>query len=338
MPGRAVLTVLFGSLVSAATLTGQSPAPRIRTPSVLPIVAITVTGNKTLSTDAILAVSGLKMNQDGSAAVFDAARDRLLDTGYFDVVSYSFRQQNLGFAIAFTVTEMTQVYPIYVEALPITREQVMQLLKANDPLFDGLLPGTKKVIDRAATAVEQFLATSNPEIRVRAKVAATGPENYEIQFAPAEGLPVIADVTFEGSNLIKSAVLHEVMVENGIGQAFSDANIHAVLNRFIRPLFEKQGYMRVSFPRSRASRPPSVKGVDVHVTIVDGTQYRLGTISVRGAIMSGPLANDTRRILRMANVSRGEFVNGDEITQGVARIHDTLRGEGYLDETLSPDQ
>jgi outer membrane protein insertion porin family len=332
MQARALPIILFASLVSTTGLSAQAPASRLRTPSILPISAIAVTGNKTLKTEAILAVSGLKINDNGGPAVFDAASDRLLATGYFDTVSYTFRQQNLGFSITFAVTEMKQVYPLYVEALPITPEQVTQLLKSKDPLFTGLLPGTKQVIDRAAAAVEQYIASTNPGLRVRAKVILSGPEHYEIQLAPAEGLPVIADVTFEGSALIKDSELHEVMIRNGIGQVFSDASIRALLDRFIRPLFEKQGYMGVTFPKITSKPAAGVKGIDVHVTVADGPRFKLGAVSVRG-----PAAADSKRILRMANLPSSDFANGDDLLQGATRIHDVLRGEGYLDVTVSTD-
>jgi outer membrane protein insertion porin family len=329
MQGRAALFVL----IFAATLAAQSPAPRARTPASLPIRAITITGNKTLPTDAVLAATGLKVNDPGGAAAFDAARDRLLDTYYFDQVSYTFRQQDAGFAVNFTVAEMKQVYPLHVEALPIATDEVARLLKSKDSLFNGLLPGSQPAIDRAAATVEQHLAPANPGLRVRAKVVATGPDGYEILLAPAEGLPVIADVTFEGSKLINENDLHIAMIENGIGRPFSDAGVREVLDRFIRPLYEKQGYMGVSFSRITSAPAAKVKGVDVHVTVDDGPQYRLGTLSVRG-----PMAGNATRIIRIANIPRGEFVNGDEIQQAVTRIHDTLRGEGYLDVAVSTDR
>jgi outer membrane protein insertion porin family len=332
MPRRVALSVLVFALC-AAILHAQAPASRIRTPSVLPITAITITGNKTLPTDAILAASGLSINETGGPAIFDAARDRLLDTGYFDQVSYTFRQQDLGFAINIAVTELKQVYPLHIEALPITLVQATQLLKSKDPLFNGLLPGTKQAIDRASAAVEQYLASANPGLRVRARVIPTGTDNYEVLLAPAEGLPVIADITFEGSKLIGESELHEVMIENGIGQVFSDASLRGLLDRFIRPLFEKRGYMRVSFTKITSQPAAQVKGIDVHVTIDDGPQFRLGALSVHG-----PMAGNTARILRIANIPRGEFVDGDDIQEAVTRIRDTLKSEGFLDVTVSTDR
>ncbi len=330
MQGHALRVAIVTSLLSAGPLMAQAPASRIRTPSVLPISSITVTGNKITNTEAVLASSGLKVNDNGGPAMFDAARDRLLDTGYFDSVSYSFRQQDLGFAVTFTVIEMKQAFPIRVEALPITPDEVVQLLKSKDPLFNGLLPAAKQVLDRAAATVEQSLSATNPGLRVRAKVIPAGPDRFEVQFAPAEGLPVIADVTFEGSAIVKDNVMHEVMIEHGIGQVFSEASLRALLDRYIRPLFEKEGYMRVSFPQVTNKPSAGVKGIEVHVTVADGERYKLGTVSVLGKMQS-----DSKRILRMANLPQSDFVNGNDLQQGADRIHDTLRGEGYLDVSVT---
>lgn len=332
MRGRSALIFGIAGVGLALTALAQAPASRLRTPAVLPITAITVSGNKMLTTYAILAASGLKVNENGGSAIFDAARDRLLDTGYFDVVSYTFHQQDLGFVINFNVTELKQVYPVHAEALPITLDQLGELLRSKDPLYDGLLPGSEKIIRRAASAIEQFLAPTHPEIRVQAKVIPVGPERYEVEFSPAEGVPVIADVTFTGSKVVAESVLHDAMIENGIGRPYTDASVHSVLDRYIRPLFEKQGYMRVAFPQITGTPAAKVKGIDVHVTVVDGPRFRMGTLSVRGA-----MAGQSNRILRMANVTKGEFANGDELTQGATKIHDTLRGEGYMDVTVSTD-
>jgi outer membrane protein insertion porin family len=322
----------FVAVLGAVAAAAQTPE-RVRTPANSPIQSITIAGNKSLTTDAILTASGLFIDGNGGSATFEAARDRLLDTGYFDLVSYSFKQQNQGFAVAFTVKDVKEVYPVRAEALPITPDKLTRILQSNDPLFNGVLPGTKRVIDRAALLIEQSLAADHPDLHIRAKVVATGPERYEIQFSPAEGLPIIADVTFEGSQAATSGELRLAMIEGAIGQPFSDASIHALLDRLIRPAYEKQGYMAVSFPKITSKPDAAVKGVDVHVTVVDGPQFRLGEVSVRG-----PLPNDARRILGIAKVPRMDLINFDEFTQAVPRILDALHNEGYLDATVAVDR
>jgi outer membrane protein assembly factor BamA len=319
-------------VLSAVALAAQVPV-RTRTPTVAPIVAIGVTGNKTLGADTILVASGLKKGDDGGSAIFDAARDRLLNTGYFDLVSYTFKTQDLGFAITFSVIELKQLFPLHVEALPVSLDQVKQLLKAKDPLFNRLLPGTKPVIDRAAAVIEQWLAVTSPGTRVRARVVNVGPDRYEVQFSPADGLPVIANVSFEGSKLIREPELRAAILEGAIGQVFSEASVQALLDHFIRPLYEKQGYMLVSFPKVSGVPAAEVKGIEVKVTVAEGPRYKLDSISVHGAMIG-----DSRRILRIANLPQMDFMNTDEFLQAVPRIRDTLRGEGYLDVAVSTDR
>ena len=336
MPGRRPLSAVAICLMWASTASAQSPAVRIRPPSVLPISSIRIEGNQKLRTDAILGVLGLKVKDEGGTAVFNAARDRLLDTGYFDTVSYMYRQQDLGFAVTFTVSEMQQVYPIRVQGLPITSGQIADILRQKDPLFNGLLPGTKKVVDRAAGYVQESLDTTNPDMHVRARLIPTGQDRYEVEFSPAEGLPVIADVTFEGSSAVSAADLHTVMIENGIGQPYSEENVKALLDQYVRPLFEKQGHMRVRFPRIVGNPAEKVKGIDVRVTVDDGPVFKLGQVSVRG-----PGAGDSKRLLRMANIQTSDSahsINGDEITTGVDKIREVLRGEGHLDAKVSVDR
>lgn len=329
MHGRAVSCFLFAALLPAAYVAAQVPV-RERTPAVAPITSLNVTGNKALSAEDILAASGLALHQNGGIATFDDARDRLLATGYFDYVSYTFKQAGEGFAITFAVVEMKQAYPVRPEALPVTVDQVTQILREKIPLFHGLLPGTKQMTERAAAAVEEFLAPANPGLRVRARVLALGPDRFEIQLTPAEGLPVIADLTFEGSKLISAADLHVAAVQGAIGQFYSDSGIHAVLDRVIRPLYEKQGYMAVSFTHITSKPDADVKGVDVHVSVVDGPRFRLRDVSVRG-----PAAGDSGRILRMANLPAMDVINFDEFTQAGQRIREALRNEGHLDASVS---
>jgi outer membrane protein assembly factor BamA len=319
-----------------ATASAQAPAVRVRPPSVLPISSIAIAGNQKLKTDAILGTLGIKVKDQGNTTVFNAARDRLLDTGYFDTVSYMYRQKDLGFAVTFTVSEMQQVYPIRVQGLPVTPEEIGDILRVKDPLFNGLLPGIRKVVDRSAQYVQQSLSATNPDIHVRARVIPTSADHYEVEFSPAEGLPVIADMTFEGSSAVSATDLHTVMIENGIGQPYSEENVKALLDQYVRPLFEKEGYMRVRFPRIVGNPAEKVKGIDVRVTVDDGPVFKLGQVSVRG-----PGAGDSKRILRMANIqssSSGAVINGDEIAKGVGKIQNVLHGEGHLDAKVSVDR
>src|SRR5205807_8941830 len=95
-------------LVFALALEAQKPAGRTRkstssaTSSTsqgarqFAIDLITVEGNKILNGEAIVTASGVKPGDRVDKAEFDAARDRLIATGYFDSVGYHYRPSEQG--------------------------------------------------------------------------------------------------------------------------------------------------------------------------------------------------------------------------------------------------
>ena len=152
--------------------------------------SIKVEGNRVLTVPGILAASQLKTGVPGGAAVFDAARDRLLATGYFETVGYQFRPSSKGgIDLTLEVQEMQPLYAFSTEALPVTVEEISAWLKSKDPLFTGRMPGTAPTLDRASLLIEQLLDTKKAPLKVDGKVIATGPNRYIIQFMPATGLP-----------------------------------------------------------------------------------------------------------------------------------------------------
>ena len=96
----------------------------------------------------IVAASGLKLGEAGDTAIFDAARDRLLATGYFETVAYRFRDsaKGVGYDVSFDVQEMQPLYSIHLEALAASTEEVVGYVKTKDPLFTGRIPGTRQVL------------------------------------------------------------------------------------------------------------------------------------------------------------------------------------------------
>ena len=81
--------IYFVLLLFAGLLPGQTPGPRT-------VAGISRRfdydrGQQDSSAAAIVEASGLKLGEKGNAATFDAARDRLIATGYFDTVGYRYK-------------------------------------------------------------------------------------------------------------------------------------------------------------------------------------------------------------------------------------------------------
>ena len=323
--------ILFVLLLFAGTVPAQTAAASRD----FPLDSITVDGNRILSTPAIVAASGLKLGAPGNGAIFDAARDRLISSGYFDMVSYQYKpaKDGAGYAVTFEVQEITTLYPIRIDGLAATTEEITTFLKSKDPLFTGKMPGTQQVLKRTATEIQQYLETRGHPGEVAGKVISPAVETFVIDFTPIRGLPAVSAVSFEGSRLIAAVDLHNKISEVAFGQPFTEEGFRGLLESQILPLYEAKGYMRVSFPKITAERSTEVTGVDVKVTVDEGVEYKLTRVTVRGAS-----AAESARIIKAAKLPQMTVANFDDVIQAAKRVQDSMRHQGFLNARVTTDK
>jgi outer membrane protein insertion porin family len=311
----------------------QKPAP-LNSAAEFPIDSIMVEGTRILKAENVVAASGLKMGEPANGVAFDAARDRLLKSGYFQNVSYRFKPSGRGgYDLTFEVAEAEPLFPIRLEGLPGATADAVAWLKQHDPLFQGRIPGTQAVLERTSHEIEQFLATRKSSVQVAGKVAVIAAERYEARFMPAAGLPNVAIVTFEGNKAIRDTELSNAIGAVAFGQPFTEESFRLLLDSQIRPLYEAKGYLRVAFPKITAAPSPNVKGVDVHVALTEGEQYKMGDTIIRG-----PMQNNTKHLLRVAAVPKMTIVDFDKINEAARRMKNGLKQEGYLDVEVTVDR
>jgi len=341
MPRISLVLLLFAGLIPAQTPARKATSaavPTTPTPTSVardfPIDSITVEGNRILSVAAITAASGLKLGATGNIAVFDAARDRLIASGYFDMVAYRYKPATAGgYDVTFEVQEIDTLYSIRIDGLPATLDEITRFLRSNDSLFTGQMPGTQQVIRRTATEIEQYLETKGHSDKVAGKVIATAPEHFEVDFTPIRGLPAVSAVSFEGSKLISAIDLHNKISEVAFGQPFTENSFRTLLESQILPLYEAKGFMRVTFPKITSEPSTDVTGVDVKVTVDEGAEYKL----TRAAV-AGKSAGESERILKRAKLPQMTIANFDQIRDAAKRVQDSMRHQGFLDARVTTDK
>jgi len=325
-PAISFFIILLG--LFAGVMFAQVPAKRD-----FPVASITIEGNRLLDTSAILTASGLKRGEVVNPEAFDTVRDRLLATGYFETVSYRYKPSDKGeYDVTFSVKELDTVYPIRVDALGATTDEIVAFLKTHDPLFTGKLPGARQVLDRTAREIEQFLSTRQQSVSVAGRVVAVMPGQFEINFTPARGLPAVSQVAFEGAKVIGARDLHNKIDEVAFGQPYTEDGFRLFLENQIRPLYEAQGYMHVTFPKITSAPAKQVQGVDVNITVDEGEQYKLSKV-----IVGGRMADDSERILKTANIPKMTVANFDQVKEGADRVRDSMRHDGYLDAKVTTE-
>src|SRR5258708_7382423 len=152
--GLLAVTMLGTGAIAQTRKTARKPtvvAPPPNEQTAWPIESLTVEGNHIWPSAKILAVAGMRAGRMATKAEFEAefeaARQRLVATGFFDSVGYHFApaRDGKGYAAAFQVSEVGQIFPLQFEDLPATDAELRALLAQKDPLYGPKTPATKPV-------------------------------------------------------------------------------------------------------------------------------------------------------------------------------------------------
>lgn len=323
---RWVAVLVIGGLGIAAQRPARKKAAAAEAGREWPIQSLAVTGNRAHAAERILRVAGLKIGQPANPAVFDAARERLLETGFFASVGYRYEPSadGKGYAATLEVAEVEPLYPVRFEDLPAPPDQIAAALGRADPLFGERIPATEPVLKRYAQAIEGFLAASGKKESVAGRLAAEGPDQLAVVFRPAAPPPVVAFVKFVNSSVLPAVTLQNAMAGVAVGVPYSEKRLRQLLDTAIRPLYEARGRLRVEFPKVEAAPAADVKGVVVTVSVEEGASYNLGEVRVGG----GPVA--TAALLKAADLKSGDIANFQEVEAGRQRMLKLLRRNGYM--------
>lgn len=301
-----------------------------------PLVSLAVEGNHRYSREQILAVSGLKIGQPAGKEEFDAARDRLVASGFFEMVGYKFDPApgKEGIVASFQVTEVDAGYPARFEGLGIPADELAAMLHAKDPLFStAALPPTKPVLDRYVNWIQDYLAAKGAPEKVVARLNPVATDQFEIVFRPARNLPVVAQVTFEGNKALSQNALREAISPVAVGLPYTEEHFREVLNTAVRTVYEAHGRVRVTFPNLRTEPVTGVQGLHVFVTVDEGESYQLGKVAI-----AGPSPVNPDDLLKTAKFPTGEVANFDRVNEGLESIRKALRHAGFLEGKVTTDR
>ena len=292
-------------------------------PATWPIEQIIVEGLQNYKTEQVIAATGLKIGQPADKPVFEAARDRLLATGAFDTVGYSFEPTagNKGYRVTFQVTEIAQLYPYRFDELGVSAEELSGVLRRSDPLFGARIPGTDVLLKRYARVLENYLAQRGSKEKVVGRLTSDVPGELIIVFRPASAPPTVAEVKFTGNSVVPTSTLLNTIAGVAVGIPYSEPRFRQLLDSSIRPLYDARGRLRVSFPKITVERAKDVDGLIVAVEVNEAESYQLGEVTLNGA---------PQELLKAGDFKTGDLANFDEINAGIERIRRRMRANGYM--------
>ena len=306
----------------------------VQPPTRWPIESLTAEGNSIYSSSEVLAAAGLKVGQTAGKEEFEAARQRLMTTGFFGSAGYRFKPAASGQGIAATVevVEITEVFPIRFERLDASSQDLEDCLRRSDPLFRERIPPSLPILDRYAKSIEAFLATRGHKVAIVGKLSADKSNQFAVVFSPAAPPPSIAEVRFTGNSVLPATALQQALAGVAIGVPYTESGFRELLDSSVRPLYEARGRIRVAFPKVAVEKAQQVEGVALTVEVDEGEVYNLGEVRLAG---EGLPEADLRKA---AAFRTGEIADFSQIGGALDRIKQRLRRSGYLRPETSTER
>jgi len=301
-----------------------------------PLREIHADGLNTLTVAQITELSGLTIGKEVGREELQIGSDALVRTGLFANVSYNFVTRNDGVLLTFHLQENHRLAVSYDNLPWYSDSELNEAIHKDLRFFDGTLPEAGAVVDIAAKALTNFLASKGAPSQVEHLVLASPLADDSIQQFRAEGLtPRIASVDFSDPDIKQSRAVQQHLSEL-IGKSYSRLAIDVFLAEQIRPIYFERGYLhaKIGPAEVRLSGNPNQKlpeEIPIYIPCDSGAVYRWKDVT-----WSGNNALSTITLTKTLNIKPSDVANGMAFEAGLDRVREEYGHLGYLDAKVEP--
>jgi len=319
--GRTALLLVTAWVGIAPTASAQAPLYEIR-----------VTGNVQLRAADIIAASGLKTGQTVTRDDFDAANQKLFETGLFTSVNYRYAakmQGNVaGFSLTLEVAEEPAATEVILDIPGVDESKLWQDVARSDPFARPQMPHNERAVAYYQHAIENWLRAHNRQDQiVMEDESDLSRGTMAVVFVPAN-LPKIGEVVFAGNDAISNDALQRALVNVAPGQDYTDRMFRRMIELNLRPIYEEKGHLTVSFPHIAIADPAAATST-INVEVNEGPEWTLGKVDVAGdGLPIDPLK-------KAAQFPEGKLANWKQIQACIGKMEALIRRDGYLNVTSS---
>jgi outer membrane protein assembly factor BamA len=277
------------------------------------LTKIDIEGLSRFQPDAVLGTVGLKPGAKAGKVEFDAACQRLIQSGLFQGCNWKYLPTSTtGIALTIQLNEAPAPQTARLTVPGVPEKQLWDWLRENEPLVTTEMPASDDALQFYTQAIRRFLkqdVVSSVDTNLETK------ENVLV-FRPAN-LPKIESVKFERAKVIAADVLERSVAPIAQGMPFTEFDVNQVLDLNVRPLYERLGHLNVKFP--------SIKATDgaVSVQVDEGIVYKIGDVTATGG---------------QPALVKGEIANWQAITSLLDAVTAGLRNQGYLNARYKVDR
>ena len=288
-------------------------------------------GLKKLTLEQVIPLTGLTIGQPASQEAFDAAANKLLQTGLFRKLAYRVRSTKDQATVTFEVEESAIRLPVVFENFVwFTDEEITEAVRKELSFFNGTAPATGDTTEKIAAALQRLLASRNINGRVE-YLPYVSKDKQELVFTVKGARIPVCSLHFPGASAVSESDLIKASREL-LNADYSQKDIATFAPIKLLPLYRHLGYLAAEFQKPAVtieSSPQCAGGVSVSVPVVEGRSYRWAK-----SVWDG---NDKLTIEELATalgMNPGDVADGIKIDNGLNNVAKAYGHRGYLNATV----
>ena len=287
------------------------------------IVKIEAEGLQTLTTEKVIATSGLKIGDPFSEQATDAAAERLASSGLFKKVGYRTRYVGADVTITFQLEELKgQSSPVVFDNFVwFSDEELTTAIVREVPTFNGSAPDAGDTSEAIKKALQNLLAERKLPGQVEYNLT-----EHEHLFR-VEGVSMkICTLHFPGAqNVSEQKLIQET--RNSMDQDYSRQSAKTFPKYGLYPIYRELGHLRATFgaPVAKPEKNGGCDGVDLTIPVNEGPRY-----SWAKAEWSGNQALTAQELDGALSMKPGEVANGKKFDKGLSEIKKAYGTHGHI--------
>lgn len=283
-------------------------------------------GETGYSNEELMAAAGLKKGAALTQAQMNADTKRLMDTGFFENVSFTFNGQDL----VFQISPSTLLVPYELENVPyITVADLDTRLRAHFPLYRGKVPAEGTFLDDVRGELQAALK----EKGIAAEITTAPFTDPKLLTITRETFSITSpDISIGAIDLSGTspdfAPLTQRAMAHITGDAYSVEGSLSLIETSLNNIYGERGYLAASY-QITPEATPIVDAAGVHipfrVSVTEGAPYKLAAVHLAPDLIVTQDAFD-----KQARLHPGEIVSLTRLRAGLEYITSQYHNKGCM--------
>jgi len=293
------------------------------------ISGIETEGLQTLTTETVIATSGLKIGETFSVEATDAAAERLVSSGLFKRVAYRTRTAGTNVTITFQLEEVKgQSSPVVFDNfIWFSDEELAAAIIREVPSFNGSAPDIGNTNEAIRKALQNLLTERKLPGQVEYNLT-----EHEHLFRVA-GVPMkICTLHFPGAQSVSEQKLIQA-TRSSMDLEYSRQSAKTFPKYGLYPIYRELGHLRASFepPVAKPDTTAGCEGVDLTIPVNEGAIY-----SWAKAEWSGNQVLSAKELDDALSMKPGEVANGKKFDKGLIEVQKAYGKHGHIQAHMNP--